>query len=166
MRVDDVQGLTLVRFSAQPKRLWLRTTEITQRFPQKVLTLSRKVDKCKPLMTLRTCVCQALNGGAAGIRAQLRRGVPGVHGRTVRVDPVKPMFTSPGAKRLKQKCDKVLPSIAFTFNLRRYITYFCMGGGELGEDAYSMGSNQWSAFLADCEIPDNRRGPTALTVCS
>ena len=33
--------------------------------------------------------------------------------------------------------------------------YFCMSGGDVGEDAYSMGLNQWTAFLVDCEIPDN-----------
>ena len=33
--------------------------------------------------------------------------------------------------------------------------YFCMSGNDIGEDAYSMGLNQWSAFLLDCEIPDN-----------
>lgn len=32
--------------------------------------------------------------------------------------------------------------------------YFCMSGNAIGEDAYSMGLNQWSAFLLDCEIPD------------
>jgi hypothetical protein len=33
--------------------------------------------------------------------------------------------------------------------------YFCMSGSDIGEDAYSMGLNQWTAFLLDCEIPDN-----------
>jgi len=32
--------------------------------------------------------------------------------------------------------------------------YFCMSGSDIGEDAYSLGFNQWSAFLADCEIPE------------
>ena len=34
-------------------------------------------------------------------------------------------------------------------------TYFCITGNDVGEDAYSMGLNQWTAFLTDCEIPDN-----------
>lgn len=33
--------------------------------------------------------------------------------------------------------------------------YFGMTGNAVGEDAYSLGLNQWSAFLLDCEIPDN-----------
>ena len=59
----SMQGLTLAHFLAQPKpfwsvsrfvfSLWRVTTrifnDVTQCIPQKVLTLSREVDECKPL---------------------------------------------------------------------------------------------------------------------
>jgi len=40
----------------------------------------------------------------------------------VQVDPIKPTLAAPGTKRLKLKCDKLLSSFAFNFNLRRYVT--------------------------------------------
>jgi hypothetical protein len=41
------QGLPLVLFSAQPEPLLsLKSTDTTQRVPQKVLTTSRKLDEC------------------------------------------------------------------------------------------------------------------------
>jgi len=57
------QGLTLAHFPAQPMPFWSvsrfvsslsrvmthPSTEGTKRIPQKVLTLSRNVDECKPL---------------------------------------------------------------------------------------------------------------------
>jgi len=39
----------------------------------------------------------------------------------VQVDPVKPMLKPPGTKHWKLKCDELLSSFAFKFNLRRYI---------------------------------------------
>ena len=38
----------------------------------------------------------------------------------MQVDPIKPTLKAPGAKRLKLKCDELLSSFAFNFNLRRY----------------------------------------------
>ena len=35
---------------------------------------------------------------------------------------MKPMSKPPGTKRLKLKCDELLSSFAFNFNLRRYNT--------------------------------------------
>jgi hypothetical protein len=44
------QDLTPLNFSAQPEPfMLLKHTKTTQRVPQKVITLSRKVDKCTPL---------------------------------------------------------------------------------------------------------------------
>jgi hypothetical protein len=40
--------------------------------------------------------------------------------RAVQVDPMKPKL-KPGTKRLKLKCDIMLSTFAFNFNLRRYI---------------------------------------------
>ena len=37
------------------------------------------------------------------------------------VDPMKPLLKAPVTKRLKLKCDELLSSFAFKFNLRRYI---------------------------------------------
>jgi hypothetical protein len=39
----------------------------------------------------------------------------------VHIDPIKPKLKPPGTKRLKLKCDILLSSFAFKFNLRRYI---------------------------------------------
>ena len=41
-------------------------------------------------------------------------------GKAVQVEPMKPLLKAPGAKRLKPKCDKLLSSFAFNFNLRPY----------------------------------------------
>jgi len=38
----------------------------------------------------------------------------------VQVDPIKPKLEPPGTKRLKLKCDILLSTSAFKFNLRRY----------------------------------------------
>jgi len=38
----------------------------------------------------------------------------------VHVDPIKPTFKLTGTKRLKLKCDILLSTSAFNFNLRRY----------------------------------------------
>jgi len=38
----------------------------------------------------------------------------------VQVDPIKPTLKTPGTKRLRLKCGKLLSSFAFNFNLRRY----------------------------------------------
>jgi len=44
-----------------------------------------------------------------------------VQGRAVQVDPIKPLLNTPGTKRLKLKCDVLLSTAAFKFNLRRYM---------------------------------------------
>jgi hypothetical protein len=38
----------------------------------------------------------------------------------VQVDPIKPTLTPTGTKRLKLKCDVLVATSAFKFNLRRY----------------------------------------------
>jgi hypothetical protein len=38
----------------------------------------------------------------------------------VQVDPIKPKLRPPGTKLLKLKCDILLSTSAFRFNLRRY----------------------------------------------
>jgi len=42
------------------------------------------------------------------------------HGRAVQVDPIKPSEKAPGTKRLRLKCDELVSSFAFKFDLRRY----------------------------------------------
>ena len=42
------------------------------------------------------------------------------HGRVVQVDPIKSKSKAPGTKRLKLKCELLLSSLPFKFNLRRY----------------------------------------------
>ena len=54
------------------------------------------------------------SGRARGLH---RRGAPG---KAVQVEPIKPMLKAPGTKCLNLKCDKLLSSFAFNFNLRRY----------------------------------------------
>jgi len=41
-------------------------------------------------------------------------------GKAVQVVPIKPTLKAPGTKRLKLKCDRLLSTLAFKFNLRRY----------------------------------------------
>jgi hypothetical protein len=38
----------------------------------------------------------------------------------VQVDPIKPKLKPPGFKRLKRKCDVLLSTSAFRFNVRRF----------------------------------------------
>jgi len=42
---------------------------------------------------------------------------------------MKPTLKSPGTERLKLKCDMLLSTSAFKFNLRRYIKVKIVGGG-------------------------------------
>jgi len=101
-----------VKISSQPKLFWSHLPvspclidwgkSCTQRIPQNVLTLSRKVDECKPL--------------AAGL---LRVQAAG-RGRAAQVDPLQPKLEPPGISSSKLKYDKSLSKFAFTFNLRRY----------------------------------------------
>ena len=37
----------------------------------------------------------------------------------MQVDPIRPMLKPPGTKHLKLKCDMLLSTFAFKFNLRR-----------------------------------------------
>jgi len=57
-------------------------------------------------------------GEAPEPRAGVRSGR--VPGEAVQVDPIKPTLKAPGNKRMKLKCDKLLSTSAFKFNLRRY----------------------------------------------
>jgi hypothetical protein len=41
-------------------------------------------------------------------------------GKAVQVDPVKPKLKPPGTKHLKLKCDMLLSTSAFKFNVCRY----------------------------------------------
>ena len=58
-----------------------------------------------------------------GARAHRGRGGGGArHGLAVQVEPMTSMLKAPGTKRLKLKYDKLLSSVAFNWNLRRYIS--------------------------------------------
>jgi len=112
------------------------SNEGTQRIPQKVLTLSREVDECTPLA----------GGAARHLRgAPPARGVPRHPGRPVQVDPIKPVLKPPGSMLLTLKCDALLSTSAFKFNLRRdtlatAVEVFSTGGaggGALGAGAYT-----------------------------
>jgi len=50
----------------------------------------------------------------------MRPMLKGPGATAVQVDPMTPMLKGHGAKRLKLKCDNLLSSVAFKFNLRRY----------------------------------------------
>jgi hypothetical protein len=60
----------------------------------------------------------AASGGGGG-------AVPGghlrAHGKTMRMEPMKPMWKAPGTKRLKKQRDKLLLVFAFNFDLCRYM---------------------------------------------
>jgi len=58
--------------------------------------------------------------------------VVGRHGRAVQVDPMKPKLKPPGAKRLKLKCDILLTTAPFKFNLRRYAVRIVYALGDDG----------------------------------
>ena len=54
----------------------------------------------------------------------------------MQVDPIKPKLKPPGTKRLRLKCDLLLSTSAFKFNLRRYIKKAAVAdAAEAGEDA-------------------------------
>ena len=80
--------------------------------PHKALTLSRKVDECKPLAGgVRR---PGHGGGGAAAQGQ---------GEAVQVEPMKLMLKPPGTKRLKLKYYKLLSILlhfCFQINLRRY----------------------------------------------
>ena len=46
-------------------------------------------------------------------------------GEAVQIDPINPKLKAPGTKRLKLKCDILLSTSAFKFNLRRYSQARC-----------------------------------------
>ena len=48
-------------------------------------------------------------------------------GRAVQVDPFKPTLKAPVTKRLKLQYDKLVSSVAFNFNLRRYTSAVLSG---------------------------------------
>jgi hypothetical protein len=76
---------------------------------------------------------------------------------------MKPTLKAPGAKRLKLKCDKMLPNSAFKLNLRRYtkawITAaeqaFVVPESKAGPRPYTAGSEQGSVKRPQ-KIPVNR----------
>ena len=59
-------------------------------------------------------VQQDQRGAAQHQVAQLEQG------RAVQLDPIKPTLKPPGTKHLNLKCDILLLSLAFNFNLRRF----------------------------------------------
>ena len=73
------------------------------------------MDECKPLLP----GCAAVWGDG---HARAGGGIRHHHGRAVQVDPIKPTSKPVGTtrKRLKLKCDVLLSTSAFKFNLRRY----------------------------------------------
>jgi len=97
---------------------------------------------------------QPLPQGQAGLRGVLqeRHAVPGVHlaghaahgdaarpGRTVQVDPIKPTLKAPGTKRLTLRCDTLLSTSAYKFNLRRYKLAVDLSlAALLGDDVYNF----------------------------
>jgi len=72
-----------------------------------MLTLSRKVDECKPLMPgmeriiYPYCSGSTWRGGAHRLHG---KRLPGRYlGKAVQVDPIRPSLNAPGTKRLKLK---------------------------------------------------------------
>jgi len=81
------------------------------------------MNRLQKLLSTSTC--------AATTRRAVRRAVRAVrppraehlrHGEAVQADPIKPTSKAPGTKRLKLKYNKLLSSLAFNLNSRRYIT--------------------------------------------
>jgi len=79
------------------------------------------VDECEPLGQGGCGADHVLCGGGGGGGRVLRgAGRGGQRGRAVQVHPMKSKLKPPGTKRLKLKCDIMLSTSAFKFNLRRY----------------------------------------------
>jgi len=59
----------------------------------------------------------------------------------MQADPMKPTLKPPGTDRLKLKCDSLLSTSAFKFNLRRYTQVYNVIKGEVraGEAAAAVG---------------------------
>jgi hypothetical protein len=57
---------------------------------------------------------------AAAGQSAVRELAAHAKGKAVQVEPMKSKLKPPGTKRLKLKCDTLLSSFAFKFNLRRY----------------------------------------------
>jgi hypothetical protein len=55
-----------------------------------------------------------------GARGLVGDGGPGLQGRAVQVDPIKPALKATGSDCLKLKCDDMLSNFAFKLNLRLY----------------------------------------------
>jgi len=51
---------------------------------------------------------------------------------------MKPMLKGPGARRLKLNCDKLLSSLAFKSNLRRYISVLGVMDGWVQSLSYNI----------------------------
>ena len=64
------------------------------------------------LLSSSTCAATTRSGSTPTSRT--------TPGKAVHVDPIKPMLKPPETKRLKLKCDILLSTFAFNFNLRRY----------------------------------------------
>jgi len=145
------QGLTLVHFSAQPEPYLTRNAPCTPQtppdtcqtpakttptqslnappIPQKALTLSRKVDECKPLVDGTRCAdfsCGTDPDGPDMLLPPCGDASTGSYtllscqGRVVHVDPMKPTLKAHGAMRLRLKYDKLFSSFAFKFKLCRF----------------------------------------------
>ena len=56
----------------------------------------------------------------------------------MQVDPIKPKLNPPGTKRLKLNCDKLLPTSAFKFDLRRYTTASPVSGADVRERMHHL----------------------------
>jgi len=73
------------------------------------------------LLSISTCAATAGRRRALRARpARRRRGAQRQPGGAVQVDPIKPKLKPPGTNCLTLKCDKLLSTSAFKFNLRRY----------------------------------------------
>ena len=68
-------------------------------------------------------------------------------GRAVQVDPMKPKLKPPGTERLKLKCDTVLSSFAFKFDLRRYTAAKTSGTSPTGTP---RGNSSRATRRSDC----------------
>ena len=87
--------------------------------------MSCNVDECKPLVLGGERLHVSAAPGRSfehmtGAQSLFRPRLPGVPGRAVQVDPVKPTLAAPETRRMLLTYD-VLPSCyAFNVNLRRY----------------------------------------------
>jgi hypothetical protein len=108
-RNSSGRGLHVFRFQLNSSSVH-RVTLINPDCVLELLKLSSNGNECKPLSSgVWQWGCELAAGGGELVSTK---------GRAVQVAPMKPELKPPGTNSLKLKCDTLLSTSAFKFNLR------------------------------------------------